>query len=78
MKIRPVGAELFHADRRTDRRTSKATRFIIAVTVTVFIGRNVNIFQLLAQRDRRHTERAYDSIAMNLAINQINAENLLL
>jgi hypothetical protein len=27
MKIRPVGAEVFHADRRTDRRDEAESRF---------------------------------------------------
>jgi len=30
MKIRPVGAELFHADGRTDRRTTDMTKLIFA------------------------------------------------
>ena len=38
MKIRPVGAELFHADRRTDGRTGGQTGMMKLIVPKLFKG----------------------------------------
>ena len=47
MKIRPVGAELFHADRRTDEQTRRSEQSLFAILRTrlyVIQGKSLCLF----------------------------------
>jgi len=64
MKIRPVEAELFHADERTERHDEDNSRFSQFLPTRIKILRSAHTLYLCVFRGSQNTQRLFAYIAL--------------